>query len=148
MTTEEKSNFSIEVAKWNKIYSSIPVKQMPDTAVGALSECSGQSFPVLNKVLTVFLTIPVGSVSCERPFSALRRLKLWTRSTMTEHRLSGLAMLLLHHDNPEFIPSPDEIYERKLNWKHLRENFYHWPLIVIPSLRFKNLMFYYCLLFA
>ena len=104
--TEEKSNFSIEVAKWKKIYSSIPVKQRPDTAVGALSECSGQSFLALNKVVTVFFTIPVGNVSCERSFSALRRLKLWTRSTMSEHRLSGLAMLLLHCDNPECIPSP------------------------------------------
>ena len=55
MTTEEKSNFSIEVAKWKKIYSSISVKQRPDAAVGALSECSGQSFQALNKVLTVFL---------------------------------------------------------------------------------------------
>ena len=120
MTTEEKSNFSIEVAKWKKIYSSLPVKQRPDTAVGALSECSGQSFPALNKVLTVFLTISVRTVSCERSFSALRHLKLWTRSIMTEHRLSGLAMLLLHCDNPEFIPSPEEICERKLNWRHLR----------------------------
>ena len=34
--------------------SSIPVKQRPDTAVGALSECSGQLFPAINKVLTVF----------------------------------------------------------------------------------------------
>ena len=40
----------------------------------------------------------MGSVSCERSFSALRRLKLWTRSSMTEERLSGLAMLLIHRD--------------------------------------------------
>ena len=59
ITTEENSNFFIEVAKWKNVYSSIPVKQRPDTAVWALSECSGQSFPTLNKVLTVFLTIPV-----------------------------------------------------------------------------------------
>ena len=36
----------------------------------------------------------MGSISCERSFSALHRLKLWTRSTMTEHRLNGLAMLM------------------------------------------------------
>ena len=120
MITEEKSIFSIEVAKWKKTYSSIPVKQRPDSAVGALSECSGQSFPALNKVLTVYFTIPVGSESCERSFSALCRLKLWTCSAMTEHRLSRLAMMLLHRDNPEFIPSPEEICERKLNWRHLR----------------------------
>ena len=60
MTAREKSNLSFEIAKWKKIYSSIPPKKRPDTAVGALSECSDQSFPALNKVLTIFLTIPVG----------------------------------------------------------------------------------------
>ena len=37
-----------------------------------------------------------GSVSCERSFSALRRLKLWTRFSMTEERRSGLARMLIH----------------------------------------------------
>ena len=45
LITEEKSNFSILAVKLKNIYISIPVKQRPDTAVGALLECSGQSFP-------------------------------------------------------------------------------------------------------
>ena len=32
----------------------------------------------------------MGSVSCECSFSALRRLKLWNRSTVTEERLSAM----------------------------------------------------------
>ena len=51
---------------------------------GAMPDCSPQEFPAIHKVLSIFLTTPVGSVSCERSFSALRRLKLWTRSSMTE----------------------------------------------------------------
>ncbi len=62
------------------------------------------------------LTIPVESVSCERSFSALRCLKLWTRSSMTEERLSGLAMLLIHRGT-ELIPSPEEIFKRKAQIK-------------------------------
>ena len=53
-----------------------------------------------------------GSVSCERSFSALRRLKLWTRSSMTEERLSGLAMMLIHRGT-NYMPTPKDIYERK-----------------------------------
>ncbi len=64
------------------------------------SRCSPQTFPI-------FLTTPVGSVSCERSFSALRRLKLWTHSSMIEERLSGLAMLLIHRGT-NFIPVPEE----------------------------------------
>ena len=31
-------------------------------------------------------------------FCAVRCLKLWNRSTMTEERLSGLEMLIIHHE--------------------------------------------------
>ena len=33
--------------------------------------------------------MPIGSVPCERSFSALRRLKQWTRTAMVEYRLIG-----------------------------------------------------------
>ena len=62
------------------------------------------------------LNTPVGSVSCERSFSALRRLKLWTRSTMKQERLSGLAMMLLHRGT-NHIPIPEEVYLKKSNWR-------------------------------
>ena len=63
----------------------------------------------------------MASVSCERSFSALHRLKLWTRSSMAVERLSGLAMLLIHGDT-EFIPPPEDIYERKANWRQVKQN--------------------------
>ena len=62
----------------------------------------------------------MGSVSCERSFSALRRLTLRTRSSMTVERLSGLAMLLIHRDT-EFIPLPEDINERKANWRQVTQ---------------------------
>ncbi|CAH3133933.1 unnamed protein product, partial [Porites lobata] len=77
-----------------------------------------QEFPAIHKVLSIYLTTPVGSVSCERSFSALRRLKLWTRSSMRENRLSGLAMLLIHRGT-DFIPTPKEIYDMKSNWRRI-----------------------------
>jgi hypothetical protein len=41
---------------------------------------------------------PFGSVPCERSISALRRFKSWNRTTMTEDRLNGLALLHTHKD--------------------------------------------------
>ena len=67
-------------------------------------------YPTISKSLTIFLTIPVGSVSGEKSFSGLPRPKLWTRSLMSEERLSGLAMLMIHSES-EYIPSVD-VYER------------------------------------
>ena len=43
-------------------------------------------YPNLHAIFRALLTMPVGSVPCERSFSDMRRLKLWSRSTMTEDR--------------------------------------------------------------
>ena len=40
---------------------------------------------------------------------------------MTEERLSGLELLYIHRDT-HFIPSPEDIYSKKANWRHVREN--------------------------
>jgi hypothetical protein len=50
-------------------------------------------FPSLKKIVQVALTIPVTSCSCERSFSALRRLKTWLRGRMTDERLDDMAVL-------------------------------------------------------
>ena len=57
-------------------YENIPFEERPATANSALAVCNPQKFPAIYKILTILLTTPVGSVSCERSFSALRRLKL------------------------------------------------------------------------
>jgi hypothetical protein len=58
-----------------------------------------QFFPNIHKVLKVLLTMPVSTASAERSFSGLRRLKTYLRSTMTEQRLTGLALLHIHRSH-------------------------------------------------
>ena len=43
-------------------------------------------------------TLPVTSRECERSFSALGRLKTYSRSTMVAERINGLALLHVHKD--------------------------------------------------
>ena len=57
-----------------------------------------QFFPNLHVINRVFLTIPVSTASVERCFSALRRLKTYIRSTMSDDRLTGLALMHVHKD--------------------------------------------------
>ena len=112
MTYAKKNNLVAQVAKWKKSYHTVPMQDRPDTAISALAECSLQTFSALCKVLTIFHTIPVGSVSCERSFSVLRRLKLCTRFSTTEERLSDLAMMLLPCGT-NYMPTTKDIYKRK-----------------------------------
>ena len=53
-----------------------PIGEESNHVNATLSKCSPQIFPTLHKIFTIFLTTPVGSVSCEHSFSALRRLQL------------------------------------------------------------------------
>ena len=44
------------------------------------------------------MTLDVSSASAERSFSSFRRLKTYLRSTMTEERLTNLALLYIERD--------------------------------------------------
>ena len=116
LSFEEREVLDTEITKWKKFFEGIPIGEETNHVNATFSKCSPQIFPTLHKIFTIFLTTPVGSVSCERSFSALRRLQLWTRSSMREDRLSCLAMILIHN-NTEYVPSPEEIYSRKTNWR-------------------------------
>ena len=97
-----------------KYYENIPFEERPATANSALAVCNPRTFPA--KILTILLTNPVGSVSCESSFSALRRPTLWNRSTMNEERLSGLGKLLIH-GGTDYIPEAEVIYQMKQKWR-------------------------------
>ena len=54
--------------------------------------------PNITKCLKIFYTLPVATCECERNLSALRRLKTYLRSTMSQTRLTGLALLHIHYN--------------------------------------------------
>ncbi|KAJ4426365.1 hypothetical protein ANN_27179 [Periplaneta americana] len=54
--------------------------------------------PEYVKLLRLLLTIPVSTCTAECSFSALRRLKTYTRATMNQDRLNHVALLNIHPD--------------------------------------------------
>ncbi|KAJ8896194.1 hypothetical protein PR048_001537 [Dryococelus australis] len=60
-----------------------------------------QTRRLFSEVCTCFklpLVLPATSATAERTFSALRHLKTWLRSTMTQERLNHIAVLAVHWD--------------------------------------------------
>ena len=55
-------------------------------------------FENIKMALQILATLPITSCECERSFSAFRRLKNYTRTTMVEDRLNGLAMMYVHKE--------------------------------------------------
>jgi len=63
-------------------------------------------------IMQLAMTIPVSSATCERSFSAMRRVKKYMHSTMLQDRFSALASL---HIESEMA--------RKINIKQLIDEF-------------------------
>ena len=84
--------------------------------VKSASECLSYLLPLavgfehLIKFYKLVLAFPVASASCERSFSALKRIKTYLRATMGEKRTSALAVLSINgdladdlYDNPDLV---------------------------------------------
>ena len=69
------------------------------------------AFPNLVKLLQLVLTIVLSTASCERSFSALKRIKTYLRSTMTEQCLNNVALLSIERKEAEPL-SFDNIIDR------------------------------------
>ena len=85
----------VELEGWKHAFDSGAVK------VESLQEAVFAAqfmFPNIHTILKVLLTMPVSAATAERSFSRLRCLKTYLRSNMSETRLSGLALLHIHHD--------------------------------------------------
>lgn len=57
---------------------------------------SNHFFPSIKMLLECLIALPCTTSSVERTFSSLRRIKTWLRSTMSEDRLNGLALMSIH----------------------------------------------------
>jgi hypothetical protein len=70
------------------------------TPITALASCP-KSYPNMKKLLQIMCTLPVTTNSCERSFSKLKLLKTYLRSTMTNDRMTSLALLFVHRQLAE-----------------------------------------------
>ena len=72
----------------------------PQTLVETLDHANSQFYPGVYVALVTLLTYPVSTCTAKRSFSSIKRLKSPLRSTMTDERLSSLAILHIHkHKN-------------------------------------------------
>lgn len=61
-------------------------------------ELTEDIYPQYYRMVQLALTLPVGSATAERSFSAMRRIRNWLRSTMGQGRFSSLALLNIECD--------------------------------------------------
>ena len=67
------------------------------------------AFPTLKKILQIALTLAVSTAQCERSFSAVKRIKTYLRTVMTEKRLADIALLSIENDLSDKISLDDVV---------------------------------------
>ena len=104
-------NFSLlhsELDTWDEYWKTFK-GNIPENISDTLKAASFGALPNIFVALRILATLPVTSCECERSFSALRRLKDYTRSTMTSERLNGLALMYVHR---EIVPDIEKVIDR------------------------------------
>ena len=69
-----------------------------DSVANTIQNCNKLAFPNIYVALKILATVPVTTCECERCISALRRMKTWLRTTMSNERLNGLTMMHINND--------------------------------------------------
>ncbi|XP_065683286.1 52 kDa repressor of the inhibitor of the protein kinase-like [Hydra vulgaris] len=97
-----------ELVFWEKYWESFS-ETIPDNISLTLKSISFPAFENIKIALRILGTLPVTSCECERSFSVMRRLKDYMRTTMSEGRLNGLALMYIHQ---EIVPCIDNVINR------------------------------------
>ena len=96
-----KRSLDVELDLWQSKWSTNSEQAASlDTPVKVLPLADPDYYPNIRTIFLVLATLPVTSCECERSISMLRLVKTSLRSTMTQSRLNGLAMLQYHRDVP------------------------------------------------
>ena len=83
-------------------FAGTAVKVKKVTNVRTIGDSLNQSTMVksmlgeVDKLLRAYLTFPATSATAERSFSALRKIKTFLRSSMTQERLNNLFLMYVH----------------------------------------------------
>ena len=87
------------------------VRESPVSLADALQKCSTLSYPNLTVLLKIAMTLPITSCESERSFSQLKLIKTARRATMSQSRLSGLALMKINRDRCNKLLSEENMRE-------------------------------------
>ena len=86
--------FKQEITKWRHHWSiGPPDDPLPETLVETLDQTNAGFCEGIYVAVTTLLTFPISACAVECSFSSMKRLKTSLRNTMTDERLSSLAIL-------------------------------------------------------
>ena len=99
--TDDTSEIETEYLRWQHYWRRQDAGSRPTNVLAALKFATDlETFPSIAVLLQIYATLPVTTATSERSFSALKYIKNYLRSTMSDSRLNELALLYVHRDIP------------------------------------------------
>ena len=99
---------------------------LPSDVASTLEITDKDLFPNITFLLCLLGVLPLTTCEAERSVLALRRLKMYMRSTMDEQRLTGLALMNVHYDmlldTEELIDTFSVRHPRRMKLKNVLED--------------------------
>jgi hAT family C-terminal dimerisation region len=93
----DDTDFALQLAMFRRRYVIISVSSAADS-LRNMSTDMRSMFSEVEKFVRLLMVCPCSSATAERSFSALRRLKTWLRSSMSQSRLNNVAVCHCHQD--------------------------------------------------
>ncbi|XP_063741277.1 zinc finger MYM-type protein 1-like [Eleginops maclovinus] len=90
-------SLDIQLKMFKANYPSTSLSEVAEILKGMTPEVR-HLFREVEALLRLVMVVPASSAEAERSFSALRRLKTWLRTSMTQTRLNNLAVCHVHQD--------------------------------------------------
>ena len=94
----ETDSLEVQLEMWAGKWDDVKVEDCPSTALETLDQVDPLFLPTIHALLQILATLPVTTCTAERSLSTLKYVKNYLRTTMTEDRLTGLALLYIHKD--------------------------------------------------
>eukprot|EP00102_Acyrthosiphon_pisum_P015637 XP_008186298.1 PREDICTED: uncharacterized protein LOC103310290 [Acyrthosiphon pisum] len=114
-STDLDLSFSNECIHFRRYLLTLPKEQLPksikDMCVTLKNEGFEDIYIYVNIALRMYLCCSVSNCSSERSFSALKRIKSYLRSRMTDERLNSIAILNIESDITKGLDYDDIINE-------------------------------------
>ena len=84
--------------EWERRWKAVPKEDQPDSVAKVLKVCGMDSYPNIYVLLKILRTVTVTSCECERSGIVLKRLNTYFSISMSQNRLSALALMHINLD--------------------------------------------------
>lgn len=88
---------TMEISLWKRKWLNVNPELRPNCLSTSIAACDELRYPNLFTLLKIGCTLPITTSTCERSFSALRRLRTWLRQSINNNRLTSLALMHINY---------------------------------------------------